>query len=112
MSKQYELDHATDGGNRYFIVHGQLPTGINTEYGYPICDSMNRHHGISPEEDESHGKTIVAALNIGAEIQEIMATYRQQEAEGGVDTPGGLEHMGDVWRLLRTWDNEFRKAKP
>ena len=39
-----------------------------------------------------------------AEICEIMATYREQEDEGGVDTPGGLEHMGDVWRLLRKWE--------
>lgn len=40
-----------------------------------------------------------------AEIQKIMATYREQEASrDGVGTPGGLEHMGDVWRLLRKWD--------
>lgn len=38
------------------------------------------------------------------EIQEIMVTYREQEAAGSIDTPGGLEHMGDVWRLLRKWD--------
>ena len=38
------------------------------------------------------------------EIIEIMNTYDEQEAERGyVDTPGGLEHMGDVWRLLRRW---------
>jgi hypothetical protein len=39
-----------------------------------------------------------------AEIQEIMETYREQDAAGGVDTPGGLEHMGDVWKLLSKWD--------
>jgi len=39
------------------------------------------------------------------EIQRIMEVYREQEASDyGVDTPGGLEHMGDVWRLLREWD--------
>lgn len=39
------------------------------------------------------------------EIQEIMQDYREQEATPrGVDTPGGLEHMGDVWRLLKKWD--------
>ena len=38
------------------------------------------------------------------EIQEIMVTYREQEAAGSIGTPGGLEHMGDVWRLLRKWD--------
>lgn len=39
------------------------------------------------------------------EIQDIMRVYREQEAShDGVGTPGGLEHMGDVWRLLRKWD--------
>lgn len=38
------------------------------------------------------------------EIQKIMQTYREQDEAGGVDTPGGLEHMGDVWRLLQKWD--------
>jgi hypothetical protein len=39
------------------------------------------------------------------EILEIMETYREQEASTyGVGTPGGLEHMGDVWRLLRKWE--------
>jgi hypothetical protein len=34
-------------------------------------------------------------------ILDIMKTYHEQEARGGIDTPGGLEHMGDVWRLFR-----------
>lgn len=39
------------------------------------------------------------------EILEIMTTYHEQEASPrGVGTPGGLEHMGDVWRLLRKWE--------
>ena len=41
------------------------------------------------------------------EIAEIMETYREQDAAGGVDTPGGLEHMGDVWRLFKKWDREL-----
>ena len=45
------------------------------------------------------------------EIQEIMVTYREQEAAGSIDTPGGLEHMGDVWRLLRKWDKLLSGAK-
>jgi len=59
----FELDHANDNGIRYFIVHGPLPAGLSAHYGYPICDSMNRHHCISPEEDEANGREIVAALN-------------------------------------------------
>ena len=37
------------------------------------------------------------------EILEIMAVYHEQDERGNVDTPGGLEHMGDVWRLLAKW---------
>lgn len=46
-----------------------------------------------------------------AEIREIMATCREQEAAGRIDTPGGLEHMGDVWVLLAKWDRSL-KAEP
>lgn len=54
-----------------------------------------------------------AAREIGAEIMEIMATYREQQASRyGVDTPGGLEHMGDVWKLLAEWDERLRAAEP
>lgn len=39
------------------------------------------------------------------EILSIMQTYHEQEATTfGVDTPGGLEHMGDVWKLFRRWE--------
>jgi hypothetical protein len=56
--------------------------------------------------------TARAAMKIAQEIMEIMDTYRDQEKTSwGVDTPGGLEHMGDVWALLRRWDNELREAE-
>lgn len=61
---KYELDHATDNGVRHFIIHGPLPNGLNDKWGYPICDSMNRHHCISPEEDEANGQLILRGLNI------------------------------------------------
>lgn len=38
------------------------------------------------------------------QILKIMRTYHEQDAAGGVDTPGGLEHMGDVWRLFSEWE--------
>lgn len=45
---------------------------------------------------------------ICAEIQNIMRIYREQDASSyGVDTPGGLEHMGDVWKLLGEWDRNL-----
>jgi hypothetical protein len=40
-----------------------------------------------------------------AEILAIMKTYHEQEKSAfGVDTPGGLEHMGDVWKLFSKWE--------
>ena len=52
------------------------------------------------------------AIEIAFEILDIMATHDQQIAERGyVDTPGGLEHMGDVWKLLGRWRAELRASK-
>lgn len=42
------------------------------------------------------------------EILAIMQVYHEQEAADGVDTPGGLEHMGDVWRLLGKWEQMLK----
>lgn len=42
---------------------------------------------------------------VAGEIKEIMETYHaQKQSSGAVDTPGGLEHMGDVWRLFLKWE--------
>ncbi len=39
------------------------------------------------------------------EILDIMKTYHEQnDSPSGVGTPGGLEHMGDVWRLFSKWE--------
>lgn len=46
--------------------------------------------------------------SVADEILAIMATYHEQEARGDIDTPGGLEHMGDVWRLLLKWESALR----
>jgi hypothetical protein len=48
-----------------------------------------------------------AKTKVCAEIMAIMEEYRYQESRGNVDTPGGLEHMGDVWGLLREWDDQL-----
>ena len=44
------------------------------------------------------------------ELLDIMFVYHQQEDRGNIDTPGGLEHMGDVWRLLLKWE-EMAKSE-
>jgi hypothetical protein len=53
---------------------------------------------------------VAQALIIADDIMAIMEEYRRQEADGFVDTPGGLEHMGDVWNLLAGWDESLRAA--
>lgn len=43
------------------------------------------------------------------EVLEIMVTYHEQEKSSrGVGTPGGLEHMGDVWRLFMRWEKQLK----
>lgn len=51
--------------------------------------------------------------DVCGEIVDIMRTHDEQEAEMGyVDTPGGLEHMGDVWRLLHRWRDRLNGKSP
>ena len=51
--------------------------------------------------------------DVCSEIVDIMRTYDEQEAENGyVDTPGGLEHMGDVWRKLNKWRDRINGKSP
>ena len=56
------------------------------------------------------GEVRAARERVCNKILAIMETYHEQEASpSGVDTPGGLEHMGDVWDLFREWE-EILKA--
>lgn len=39
------------------------------------------------------------------EILAIMDTYNEQiDSKYGLGSPGGLEHMGDVWTKLAKWE--------
>lgn len=41
-----------------------------------------------------------------------METYHEQSASpGGVDTPGGLEHIGDVWSLFLDWETMLKEQQ-
>ena len=45
------------------------------------------------------------------EIIEIMEQYRDgMNSPWGVGTPGGLEHMGDVWSKLANWAGMLKEA--
>lgn len=42
---------------------------------------------------------------VARELLKIMWTYHEQEATAfGVDTPGGLGNMGDVWSKFLEWE--------
>jgi hypothetical protein len=45
-----------------------------------------------------------SAFKVCQEILEIMHTYHEQEESGQVDTPGGIEHLGDVWDKFLKWE--------
>ena len=44
-----------------------------------------------------------------SEILAIMAEWhRQMDAKGYVGTPGGFEHLGDVWRTFLNWEERLK----
>lgn len=50
-------------------------------------------------------KTRMSAKDkIAADVLRIFAEYLDQQNAGNVDSPGGLEHMGDVWSLFWKWN--------
>jgi len=68
----WELDSAKDGDTRYQIIHGQVPKGINADFGYPVADTMNRHHCISPEEDRANGHLLAAAFDLYTQLKALI----------------------------------------
>jgi hypothetical protein len=55
--------------------------------------------------DQKVLKRIEAIGKVCDEILGIMRVYHEQETERGyVDTPGGFEHMGDVWKTFLRWE--------
>ena len=62
-------------------------------------------------EESVRGEMDAIKDEICAEIVRIMQVYDEQEAEGYIGTPGGLEHMGVVWRLLGGWRDKLNAAK-
>ena len=60
------------------------------------------------DEIEKRDAAIERLKAVTDEILAIMAVYHEQEnSSRGVGTPGGLEHMGDVWRLLSKWEDKL-----
>lgn len=51
----------------------------------------------------------LAEREVCAEILAIMDTYHEQYPN--IDTPGGFEHMGDVWGKFVEWETKLRGEK-
>ena len=71
----WEFDSGKDGGSRYQIINGQLPKGINGDFGYPVADTMNRHHCIAPEEDEANARLIAAAPELLEALRQMVLLF-------------------------------------
>lgn len=101
-----------------FAHRAGLSPGYRMDTARKIIEDVE-HQQHADEAVRSEGQAlrirderIAAMVAVCDGIREIMATYRKQEARGGVDTPGGLEHMGDVWRLLSKWDAALTPKEP
>jgi hypothetical protein len=66
---------------------------------------LGSHAAESPSTAESVEKQICD------DIVGIHDEYLRQQEAGFVDTPGGLEHMGDVWSLISEWAAKLRARK-
>jgi hypothetical protein len=79
------------------------------------CYPLIRHWAKEAHTLQARVKTLEDALEhqpIIREILNIMQTYHEQDGTyDGVATPGGLEHMGDVWRLFLKWEKQALAAK-
>jgi hypothetical protein len=90
------IDVMGDGGYTCFTSQAEAQDALDNEEDQESCKIVR----FSREDS--------VAKKVAAEIRDIMHTYRKQEASAsGVDTPGGLEHMGDVWALLKKWDRDL-----
>lgn len=74
------------------------------------CEPTALAAPATPPASPEPAKATDTPPSVADEILAIMATYREQEQRGDIDTPGGLEHMGDVWRLFKKWEGVLRSG--
>lgn len=68
----WEIDTAKDRDGRHHIIHGPVPNGVNPDFGYPICDTSNRHHCITPREDADNARLLAASPQLLAALQKLL----------------------------------------
>jgi hypothetical protein len=88
------------------IAHWEIiaptPASINSAHGsYNIADTLNRHHCISPEEDEANSRMLAAAWEMWRDLhyaKQLHICLRQQFAElqGRVGDAHFAQHELDI----------------
>lgn len=125
LGKEVEISHRLTDRLRGRYAHGPTMPNGEPEFGWLQFDTPSIQHEAASEierlrplldERTKERDEARAALNahegIGPEILSIMETYdRQMEEYGYADTPGGLEHIGDVWKMLNRWRDELKAAQ-
>lgn len=119
------LTNAEFAGYAARLAQKAASWAADTAQGFRICapdDAMDREPAMrfiaEMRQLLDHVEAQVSAMTdsetteqrVCEEILSIMATYHEQEASyRGVDTPGGLEHMGDVWKLFWRWERMLKE---
>ena len=77
--------------------------------------NLFEYTGITPlyERPATPPSEVVSINKVTKEIREICEEYdRQIEENGYVDTPGGIEHKGDAFKLIKRWNAALQHHKP
>jgi hypothetical protein len=109
----WELDSAKDGDSRYFVIHGQIPAGINADFGYPVADTMNRHHCVAPDEDEANARLISSApqlLRVAKDAADFLLRTARVLDEWAVQSQNGGWSTHQVEGNLRVANDCRREA--
>lgn len=85
--------------HKWMVAHDCLKEGKPYSYPEP-ADLPNAIIKLEQENARLRG--------VGNEILTIADEYKRQEESGYVYSPGGLEHMGDVWRKISRWAEALR----
>ena len=94
----WTLDSATnvhEADTRYHIIHGQVPEGVRSDFGYPVADTMNRHWHISPEEDLANARLIAAAHRMFVALAKMVCPECGHELSHHLDQEGCEIEGGD-----------------
>jgi hypothetical protein len=92
----------------YVDEFSQVRESIPMPWGDAPDFRRNRYRSLARAALQSAIPEAVEGCPICDEIVEINDERIQQEQKGFIDTPGGFEHMGDVWNQISKWADLIR----